>query len=83
MTAISSYTELIANPTAIGTSVEFIGTLKFTPVADQHGDTEIGDAEGRGSLKECSHFRDFQFQEDLFLNGGNHSSGFRLVLQLE
>ena len=41
MTAVSSYAELLTGPTVVYTSAETTGTLKFTPVADKHGDTEI------------------------------------------
>ena len=37
VTAISSNTELIADPTVVYTSAEVTGSLKFTPLADQHG----------------------------------------------
>ncbi|MCP4951888.1 MAG: hypothetical protein GY922_08630, partial [Proteobacteria bacterium] len=41
VTATSSHTGLIANPTVIYTSAESTGQLKFTPLADLHGDTMI------------------------------------------
>ena len=41
VTAVSSYAELLTGPTVVYTSAETTGTLKFTPVADEHGDTEI------------------------------------------
>ena len=41
MTATSSNTDLIADPAVSYTSDESTGSLKFTPVADQHGTSTI------------------------------------------
>ena len=39
VTAVSSNTSLIANPTVVYTSANSTGSLKFTPLADQNGST--------------------------------------------
>ena len=41
VTAVSSDTDLIPNPTVTYTSAEATGTLKFTPLADQNGTATI------------------------------------------
>jgi len=50
VTATSSNTDLIPNPTVTYTSADATGSLKFTPVADQHGVATITVAVEDGGL---------------------------------